>query len=87
MNWSNSFNDFLNQTGEVQKQFFNTATSTISQMQDSNRQRMRENFDNALNFQEQVVTSSLELQLLSARLTIESQKQLWNSYFNLLRSK
>ena len=56
-------------------------------MQDSNRQRMRENFDNALNFQEQVVTSSLELQLLSARLTIESQKQLWNSYFNLLRSK
>jgi hypothetical protein len=87
MDWSNSFSEFLNQISEVQRQFFTNATSVIPGMQDSSQQRMRENFDNALNFQEQAVTTSLELQSLLARLTIESQKQLWNSYFNMLRSK
>lgn len=87
MDWSNSFSEFLNQISEVQRQFFTNATSVIPGMQDSSQPRMRENFDNALNFQEQVVTTSLELQSLLARLTLESQKQLWNSYFNMLRSK
>ncbi len=87
MDWSNSFSEFLNQISEVQRQFFTNATSVIPGMQDSSQPRMRENFDNALNFQEQAVTTSLELQSLLARLTIESQKQLWNSYFNMLRSK
>jgi hypothetical protein len=42
-------------------------------------------FDNTLKFQEQVVTSSLELQALVARLSIEAQKQFWESYLNMLR--
>jgi aspartate aminotransferase-like enzyme len=87
MDWSNSFEQFLNQVSESQRQFFQGWTSAMPGTQDSNTQRMRESFDNVLNFQEQVVTSSLEFQALVTRFTIESQRQFWQNYFNILRSK
>ena len=48
-------------------------------------QNFRDTFDNTLKFQEQVVTNSLEFQALLSRLSIEAQKQFWESYFNMLR--
>ena len=87
MDWSNSFDQFLNHITETQKQLFKSWTSAMPGMQNSNTLNMRESFDKALNFQEQVVSSSLEFQALVARLAIESQKQLWQNYFNTLRSK
>lgn len=87
MDWSNGFEQLLNQSTELQRQFFKSWASVMPGMQNSNAQNMRENFDNALDFQERLVTSSLEFQTLLARLTIECQKQLWQNYFNLLRSK
>jgi hypothetical protein len=54
MDWSNSFEQLLNQVSETQRQFFKSWSSAMPGTQDSNTQRMRENFDNALNFQEQV---------------------------------
>jgi hypothetical protein len=48
-------------------------------------QNFRDTFDNTLKFQEQAVTNSLELQAMMARLSIEAQKQFWESYFNMLR--
>ncbi|MEP0929382.1 hypothetical protein [Leptolyngbya sp. PL-A2] len=39
-----------------------------------------------LKLQEEVVSSSLELQALLARLTLENQKQLWDGYFGLFRN-
>jgi len=87
MDWSNSFEQFLNQITETQRQVFKSWTSAMPGMQNSNASNMRESFDNALNFQEQVISGSLEFQALVARLAIESQKQIWQNYFNTLRSK
>lgn len=87
MDWSNSFEQFLNQVTESQRQLFKSWTAAMPGMQNTNTQSMRDSFDNALNFQEQVVNNSLEFQALLARLAIESQKQLWQNYFNMLRSK
>jgi hypothetical protein len=44
-----------------------------------------ETFDKTLRFQEEVVTSSLEYQALLARMSIETQKQFWEGYLNILR--
>jgi hypothetical protein len=85
MDWANSFDQFLNQISEGQRQIFKSLTSAIPGGQIFNTQNMREGFDNVLNFQEQVVTSSIEAQALIMRLAIESQRQLWQNYFNLLR--
>jgi hypothetical protein len=87
MDLSNNFEQFLNQVSETQRQLFTSLTSAMPGMQTSNTEGMRKNLDNALDFQEQVVTSSLEFQAVVTRLAIESQRQLWQNYFNLLRSK
>jgi hypothetical protein len=87
MDWSNNFEQFLNQVSETQRQLFKSWTSTMPEMQNYNTQNVRESMNNALNFQEQAVTSSLEFQALVSRLAIESQRQLWQNYFNVLRSK
>ena len=87
MDWSSSFNQFLNQTTETQKRLFKSWASAMSEMQDSNTPNMRESFDSALSFQEQIISDSLEFQAVVARLAIESQKQIWQNYFNTLRSK
>ena len=87
MDWSHNFEQFLNQVTQTQRQLFKTWTSAIPGMDNSHTQNMRESFDKALNFQEQVVSSSLEFQTLMTRFALKSQKQLWQNYFNMLRSK
>lgn len=87
MDWSNNFQQFLNQVTEAQRQLFKSWTSVIPGMENSDTQSMRESFDKALNFQEQVVSNSLEFQTLVTRSALESQKQFWQNYFNMLRSK
>ncbi len=87
MDWSNNFEQFLNQVNEGQRQFLTNLTAAMPGMQSSNTSNMRQNFDNALKFQEQAVTSSLELQALLGRLSLETQKQFWQGYFSLLRGE
>ena len=55
-------------------------------MQSFNSVNFNENFAKTVRFQEEVVTSSLEFQALLARMSIESQKQFWENYFNTLRN-
>lgn len=87
MDFATNFEQFLQQVTEAQRQVFKGFTSAIPGMQDSQTKSMGESFDNVLKFQEQVVSSSLEFQTLVTRLALESQKQLWQNYFNMLRSK
>jgi hypothetical protein len=53
-------------------------------MPSSNMPNTRDTVDKTLKFQEQVVTSSLEFQAMVARMSIEAQKQFWDSYFKML---
>ncbi|MBW4544454.1 MAG: hypothetical protein KME25_08430 [Symplocastrum torsivum CPER-KK1] len=85
MDWSNSLEQYLRQLSELQRGIFTSWASMMPNMQSSNMPNARDTFDKTLKFQEQVVTSSLEFQALFSRLSIEAQKQLWESYFNTLR--
>jgi hypothetical protein len=85
MDWNTNFDQFSRQLSELQRGLFNSWASSMPNMQSSNTPNFRETFDKSLRFQEQMVTSSLELQAMVARLSIEAQKQFWQSYFNTLR--
>ncbi|HEY9635232.1 MAG TPA: thylakoid-associated protein [Coleofasciculaceae cyanobacterium] len=85
MDWSTNFEQSLRQLSEMQRRIFSSWSSTIPRTQNFNMPNFHDTFDNTLKFQEQVVTSSLELQALVARLSIEAQKQFWESYLNMLR--
>ena len=85
MDWSSTFEQSLRQLSDMQRGIFSSWSSTLPSTQNINMPNFRDTFDNTLKFQEQLVTSSLELQALVARLSIETQKQFWESYFNMLR--
>ncbi len=84
MDWSSYFEQSLRQLSDMQRGIFTSWSSTLPSTQNFNMPNVRDTFDNTLKFQEQVVTSSLELQALVARLSIEAQKQFWESYFKML---
>ncbi len=85
MDWTSNFEQLLRQLSDMQRGIFTSWSSTMPSMQSFNMPNFRASVDNTLKFQEQVVTSSLELQALVARMSIEAQKQFWESYFNMLR--
>jgi len=85
MDGNNNFEQFLRQLSELQKVFFSTWNSSVPSMQNFNQQNSSETFNKALRFQEEVVTNSLEFQALVARMSIETQKQFWEGYFNVIR--
>ncbi len=85
MDRTNDFEQFLKQLSDLQIGFFNNWVSTAPRMQRFNLLNFRETFDNTMRLQEEVVTSSLEFQALLSRLSIETQKQFWESYFNMFR--
>ena len=85
MDLFNNFEQYLRQLSEMQRGLFNSWTSMMPNMESFTTPNFRNNFENTLKFQETLVTSSLELQALLARMSIESQKQFWEGYFNMLR--
>ncbi|MBD1835434.1 hypothetical protein H6F61_22815 [Cyanobacteria bacterium FACHB-472] len=86
MDWATNFEQFTRQLSELQSSIFKSWNSTIPTMQGFNTPNYREVFEKTLKFQEEVLTSSLQFQALVARLSIETQKQLWEGYFNTMRN-
>lgn len=86
MDWANNLEQFTRQLSELQSGIFKSWNSTMPTMQGFNTQNYRETFDKTLKFQEEVLTSSLQFQALVARLSIETQKQFWEGYFNTMRN-
>jgi hypothetical protein len=85
MNFLNNFEQFSRQLSDLQRGFFNNWASAVPSLQTSNPLNFSETLDKTLKFQEEVVTNSLEFQALVARMSIETQKQFWEAYFNVLR--
>lgn len=85
MNWTSNFDQLLRQISEFQRDVFTTWTSAMPTMQESSTSNLKESFDNTLKLQEDLVAGSLELQALLARLSLDVQKQWWESYFNTFR--
>jgi hypothetical protein len=84
MDWNSNTEQYLRQLSELQRGIFTSWASMMPNMPSSNMPNTRDTVDNTLKFQEQVVMSSLEFQAMLARLSIEAQKQFWESYFKML---
>jgi hypothetical protein len=85
MDWTNNFDQFLRQISDYQRLALNTLTSATSNAQSFNPFNLSNNFSKTLKFQEETIKNSLEFQSQVAHITAESQKQLWEEYFNVLR--
>ncbi len=85
MNDCNLFDQFSNQFSEFQKTFFNTWGTMMSNMQTINLMNSPENMEKIVKLQEDFIKNSLELQEQVTRLTIDTQRKIWNSYFQMLR--
>ncbi|MBD1914678.1 MULTISPECIES: hypothetical protein [Cyanophyceae] len=86
MHWSSNLEQFLNQLSELQRGSFSSFNAAVSDMQKNSMTNAQGATTSTLKLQEEVVSSSLELQALLARLTLENQKQLWDGYFGLFRN-
>ncbi|MBW4564744.1 MAG: hypothetical protein KME32_27195 [Mojavia pulchra JT2-VF2] len=85
MNAMNNFEQILNQVTEAQRRFFSNWTSMMPGMENFNISNARQSFDDVLKFQEDIVKGSLELQTSLSRLSIETQRKLWDNYFTMMR--
>lgn len=72
------------QWSELKPQALKTWTPAWGEMQNLNLLNPRQSSDQALAFQEKVITSSLELQGLFTRSSRKAQQQFWQNYFKML---
>lgn len=79
------FEQFNRQLSDLQKNIFNTWEATISNMRTINILNFPENFENTVKLQQELVNNSLELQEQVSRLSIDTQRKIWNSYFQMFQ--
>ncbi len=84
MDSCNIFDQFSNQISELQKTFFNTWGTMMSNVQTINLTNSPENVEETVKLQEELIKNSLELQEQVTRLTIDTQRKIWNSFFQML---
>jgi hypothetical protein len=84
---TNNFEQLLRQLSELQREVFNSWVSAAPSTQSFNPLNLPEIFNKTLRFQKEVVKSSLELQALTTRMSIETQKQFWEGYFNMIQAQ
>ena len=82
---TNNFDQFLRQLSDLQREVFNSFVSDVPITQSFKPLNFPDIFDKNLRFQEELVKSSLELQALATRMSIETQKQFWEGYFNMVQ--
>jgi uncharacterized protein YozE (UPF0346 family) len=74
---------YQKQLTESQQELLN---SWLNSIPDTNvSMNLSSSIDKALNFQQAFISSVLETQQAATRMTIETQKQFWNSYFQLAK--
>ncbi|MBK1986550.1 hypothetical protein A0J48_003145 [Sphaerospermopsis aphanizomenoides BCCUSP55] len=85
MDWFNNFEQFFRQLSEFQSMVFNNWTSTLSSMQNLNLSNPPENLEQNMKIQEDLVKHSLDFQEQVSRFSIDTQRKLWDSYFQMMR--
>ncbi|ARV61052.1 hypothetical protein BZZ01_22690 [Nostocales cyanobacterium HT-58-2] len=83
----NTVEQFLRQVSDLQRSTFENLMTTFPGMQSFNAFiNYRENFNKALDYQENLTSNYLELQVQLTRISVDVQKQFLESYFKVLRS-
>jgi hypothetical protein len=77
--------EYQDQVREWQKKFFDTWVENFPK--GKLEVNFSDNFEKVVQFQEEVVKAYLESQEKTTQMMLESQKQFWNNYFELMRKK
>jgi hypothetical protein len=77
------FDEYLQQLKEWQDKFFETWANSFPDVKEG--VKLPENTEKALQFQEDLVSSYLEVQKKTTDLLLNSQKQFWNQYFDVMK--
>lgn len=81
---TNLFNEYSKQVGEWQQKLFNTWVESFPS--GSDRDNLSETFKTTLNLQQDWVNAALKAQEVGIDIALGAQKELWRSYFELLRN-
>ncbi len=73
------WNDSQKELKELQKKLTEAWTQNLPKK--TPQASPSESFEKAMNFQRELINSVLHAQQVSARLSIETQKQFWDDYF------
>ncbi|NWF62170.1 MAG: hypothetical protein HXY43_23660 [Fischerella sp.] len=82
----NTFEQYFRQVSDLQRATFETWMSTFPSTQSFGVSNYRDNLNKALDFQENLASNSLELQVQLTRISVDIQKQFLEGYFKMLRS-
>ncbi len=86
MDWFSTSEQIFRQVSDLQRAAFENWLSMFPGTQSFAVSNYRDSFHRALNFQENLLDNSLELQTQLTRLYVDTQKQFWQSYFKILRN-
>jgi hypothetical protein len=79
------FDEYQKQLREWQKKLVDTWIESLPN--GKKELNFSENFEKALKLQEEAVKTYLEVQEKTTQTIIESQKQFWTDYFEMMRTK
>ncbi len=77
------FDEYLEQLKEWQDKFFETWANSFPDVKEG--VKLPENTEKTLKFQEELVGTYLETQKKTTDLLLDSQKQFWNQYFDVMK--
>lgn len=79
------FEDYQKQFSEWQKKFVDTWLESLPNSKSS--VDFSENYDKFLKFQEELVSTYLDAQEKTSKMFMETQKQFWKDYFEMMRKQ
>lgn len=86
MNPANPFEEYTRNLYNLQREVFEKWVTALPSAQGMSNYNAPESLEQTLAYQEQVVKGSLEYQELVLKMVLNTQKQLWDSYFQTVKS-
>lgn len=83
--YQKQFGEWQKQVNDWQKKFFDTWLDSLPKT--IGNADLSENFDKALDFQEELVKSYLQAQEKTTEMMFDAQRKFWQDYFEALRQK
>ena len=81
--YSKQVNEYLKQVREWQQKFLDTCMESFPGSK--NQSNLSDNWKKAINLQQDWVNSAVEAEEVTMRMTMATQKDFWNGYFDLIR--
>lgn len=86
MDVANPFEEYTRNLYNLQREVFEKWVTTLPSTQTMGNFNAPESMSQTIAYQEQVVKGSLEYQELVLKMVLNTQKQMWDSYFQTVKN-